>query len=208
MQDLSKKLLSRFIFLRELSGKEIDVGDAAMVINDLISIIEEYNIVNQKNILDEINAIHDKIQEVKQELTEKLSNGVVPEATLELDAVVKSTEEATNKILDSTEKIRDIVNTLEKTSSVKEIENEIINIFEACNFQDITGQRIKKVTSTLQFIEESIDNLLLFSTKKNTNNIKQEKSASKTDDSNLMNGPQLDIHAPSQDEVDKLFNNC
>ena len=37
-----------------------------------------------------------------------------------------------------------------------DIQDKVIQIFEACNFQDLTGQRITKVVSTLRFVEDRI----------------------------------------------------
>lgn len=36
----------------------------------------------------------------------------------------------------------------------------IVRIFEACNFQDLTGQRITKVVRALSFIEERVDAMM------------------------------------------------
>lgn len=38
----------------------------------------------------------------------------------------------------------------------EEIQERVVSIFEACNFQDLTGQRIKKVMTTMKFIENHI----------------------------------------------------
>ena len=36
----------------------------------------------------------------------------------------------------------------------------MISIFEACNFQDLTGQRINKVMTTMKFIEHHINTMM------------------------------------------------
>jgi len=36
----------------------------------------------------------------------------------------------------------------------EEIQERVVAIFEACNFQDLTGQRISKVMTTMKFIEK------------------------------------------------------
>ena len=38
----------------------------------------------------------------------------------------------------------------------QDIQERVVKIFEACNFQDLTGQRITKVVATLKFIETHI----------------------------------------------------
>jgi chemotaxis protein CheZ len=81
-----------------------------------------------------------------------------------------------------------------------------MRIFEACNFQDLTGQRIAKVLATLKFIEERVAHMVeiwggMDALKTYTDG---------TNDSNrdpLLHGPKLDgdhDHV-SQDDVDALF---
>jgi chemotaxis regulatin CheY-phosphate phosphatase CheZ len=41
----------------------------------------------------------------------------------------------------------------------EEIQERVVSIFEACNFQDLTGQRIKKVMTTMKFIEKTVSNI-------------------------------------------------
>jgi chemotaxis protein CheZ len=204
-ENLAEQLLSRFMKLREEKGETIDVGDAAMLISDLTDLMEKQNKNNKENIYSEIRDISEKIQSVRQEIAENLPDGVVPEATEELDAVVKSTEDATNRILDAADNIRNIASSLGDPGVVGELEKEIVNIFEACNFQDITGQRIKKVTNVLQYIEKSLSKILVnFDSQKKVKKT-TKKSLDQLQDKDLMNGPQLDQKAPSQADVDKLF---
>jgi len=213
---LSQELLARYIFLQEQKGVEVDIETALEIINDLTNTIEKYYNQNENDMLTAIKEISGAIQTTRIELAEKLPSGVVPEATQELDAVVKSTENATNEILDSAEEIRDIIPKITDKSAAKLIEDRIIKIFEACNFQDITGQRIKKVTATLKYIEDSINNVLSSlsgkekseSSDTQDNPSKPDKPISEMNDQDLMNGPQLDESAPNQDDVDKLFDSA
>ena len=39
-------------------------------------------------------------------------------------------------------------------------QSAVTQIFEACNFQDVTGQRISKVVKTLQLIDNRVSQLL------------------------------------------------
>jgi chemotaxis protein CheZ len=206
MDKLPVQLLTRFMSIRDKRGENIDVGDAAMVISDLMDVIDEYNVNKEKNIYGDIKDISDKIKKVKMEIMETLPDGTVPEATQELDAVVKSTEDATNNILDSADRIREFVAKIPNAGDRKLIEEETVKIFEACNFQDITGQRIKKVTTTLKYIESAIQNILTTFEKGggekydfNPNKLAALKTQS------LMNGPQLEDVAPSQNDIDRLF---
>ena len=83
--------------------------------------------------------------------------------TGELGAVVGGTEEATQQILEAAEAIDQAASAMCKVNSPdqqkilsQEISERVVSIFEACNFQDLTGQRISKVMSTMKFIENHI----------------------------------------------------
>ena len=85
----------------------------------------------------------------------------------ELNAVVNGTERATQKILVAAEAIDSVANTLSAALKGKieqdlahDISDQVIRIFEACNFQDLIGQRISKVMVTLKFVEDNIANVL------------------------------------------------
>ena len=47
-----------------------------------------------------------------------------------------------------------------RSASREEIQERVISIFEACNFQDLTGQRISKVMGTMKFIEQHINAMM------------------------------------------------
>ena len=88
-------------------------------------------------------------------------------ARRELAAIVGGTEQATQSILQAAEAIDQAANTL--TASVKgshdqglahDIQDRVVQIFEACNFQDLTGQRVAHVMATLKFVEEHVARLL------------------------------------------------
>lgn len=138
----------------------------------------------------------------------------VQQATTELDAIVGATERATHRILDSAERINEsAAKILETTGEEDElapfahkIENEIFTIIESCNFQDITGQRIHRVVTTLEFIEARIKKIIedwgvdAFA---DLPIPATEITIHSSDD--LVDGPQLENVALSQDDIDALF---
>jgi chemotaxis regulatin CheY-phosphate phosphatase CheZ len=78
----------------------------------------------------------------------------------ELDAVVSSTEQASQKILAAAEEIDQLANNLSAALKGKieqglaqDISDLVIRIFEVCNFQDLTGQRITKVMTAIRSLE-------------------------------------------------------
>ena len=149
------------------------------------------------------------IRHAKQEIADiqpkEISVSHIPNATDELDAVVGATEDATNKIMD----VCDTMNEL-APKCPQEVNDELVacttRIFEACNFQDITGQRITKVVQTLKYIDKKVEALLEALGEEIGRDKKDgdEQSAAEAEAA-LLNGPQLPQNAIDQDEIDKLM---
>ena len=103
------------------------------------------------------------------------------EATSQLDEVLKSTEEATTNILEIVERNEEnqeeaatlLENLGEKSDAQEEIERlkeinaqlseDLTNLTLQLSFQDLTGQRIKRVVSALNRIEDTVVNLYVTS---------------------------------------------
>jgi chemotaxis protein CheZ len=167
----------------------------------------------------ELDLIQDAINKTKQEIaTVHVTGFEGPEmarVTNELDAIVGGTESATETILGSAEEIDQMVQTLmarlkdeQNQALASDIQDRVIKIFEACNFQDLTGQRITKVVATLKFIETHIVRMMeIWGGLDAFKDIQAEAIAEREDDARLLNGPKLDGeggHA-SQDDIDSLF---
>lgn len=132
----------------------------------------------------------------------------IPTATDELDAVVGATEKATGEILDAAEQIQTIAVGLEDEAAKERLIALVTGIFEASNFQDITGQRITKVVKTLKHIEAKIDALVeAMGDEAESANAAGQGEAGIVDpnDAELLNGPQLPESAINQDEIDRLL---
>ena len=90
--------------------------------------------------------------------------GRFEEASVELDAIVQATETATGDILSAAETIQEIAWTLREMGAENEvcdlIDTKATDIYSACSFQDITGQRTRKVIGVLRFLEERIDSMM------------------------------------------------
>ncbi len=129
----------------------------------------------------------------------------------QLDAIVQATGDATNSILEVVEqnsetinKIRDKTENSEVRGLLDELENNSNNIFEACTFQDITGQRVTKIARSVTYVESRVNALIEIFGKDQLENIEVE-AEDKTEDEKLLAGPQLDGQGVTQDEIDKLF---
>ncbi|AWY99671.1 chemotaxis regulator CheZ [Rhodobiaceae bacterium] len=117
----------------------------------------------------ELDLMQAAIQRTKSEIVALRYDGASSErirsVTDELDEVVAGTEAATEGILGAVELIDSNASALGTTltgveaSQALEIQEQVVAIFEACNFQDITGQRITKVVNALRYIEERIESM-------------------------------------------------
>lgn len=169
--------------------------------------------------------IEDARREVNSIRPSDIADTHIPNATDELGAIVGATEEATSTILDSCEKIEKLGEKMPKEVAT-EVLGSITRIYEACNFQDLTGQRIRKVVNTLEIIDKKVNDLIAafsdkdFSfTKPVTDTApgspgsqgsgapppKTETPPSKMADSDLLHGPQLPEEAKRQAEIDAIL---
>ena len=167
----------------------------------------------------ELDLIYDAINRTKREIAVlhgKSFNGEeMAKVNGELGAVVGGTEEATQQILEAAELIDQAATALSKVTSPdqqkllsEEIQERVVSIFEACNFQDLTGQRISKVMATMKFIEDHIT--VMMDIWGGVDAIKAHAPPAvdtREGDARLLNGPRLENDAghASQDDIDALF---
>jgi chemotaxis protein CheZ len=167
----------------------------------------------------ELDLIYDAISRTKREIAVlhgKSFNGEeMAKVNGELGAVVGGTEEATQQILEATEAIDNAATALSRVTSPdqqkllsEEIQERVVSIFEACNFQDLTGQRIKKVMTTMKFIEHHIT--IMMEIWGGVDAIKAHVPQlvdTREGDARLLNGPRSegDVGHASQDDIDALF---
>jgi chemotaxis protein CheZ len=148
-------------------------------------------------LLREVRALSDFISKARGEIAQIRPNDLktekLPRAGKELEAIVRSTEEATGTIMDAAEAIMGA----DPNDAVME---HCTKIIEACAFQDLTGQRITKVVHTLTFIEDRLNSM-------NTvwGGVLDATPEEKEDDSRFLNGPALAGEGHDQAGIDALF---
>ncbi len=131
-------------------------------------------------------------------------------ATNELDAIVISTERASFEILNAAERLMDLAGKLRASGAdptmCGEIDTQVNDIFTACSFQDLTGQRTSKVVNALRYIEQRVMAMISIWGEDGLAGIvvKEEQTDSRPD-AHLLNGPQLDGYGVSQADVDSMF---
>ena len=115
----------------------------------------------------------------------------LPSAHDELDAVIAHTAASTNTILEACEQLDRLTADVAPETAAA-LRGATTAIYEACSFQDITGQRIKKVVSALQLIDSKVTRIL-----RGTTAAEQVLP--------LASGPQLPGVALGQASVDQLL---
>ncbi len=131
----------------------------------------------------------------------------------QLDAIIAATEQATNTILEAMETIGDKVEALRGADDASargplcdQISDATMQVMEACAFQDITGQRVTKIVSSVKFVEERVNAMAELWGREEIEELMGTLPDDKpTGDEALMHGPQLPDDAISQEEIDKLF---
>jgi len=132
----------------------------------------------------------------------------------QMDAIVEATEAATNTIMEAMEsteetnkRLRERITDPAQLMLLDQITTNANKVFEACAFQDITGQRVNKVARSITYVEQRVNALIALFGEDQIAEVKvvvtpgQEKSA----DEALVSGPQVDGQGLSQDDIDKLF---
>ena len=176
-------------------------------------------LAEMKKLKDELDLIYDAINRTKQEIATLHVTGFkgqeMARVSRELGAVVGGTEKATQQILEAAEYIVETANKLsaavksgQEAGIAQDIQDRVMQIFEACNFQDLTGQRITKVMATLKFIEEHVIRMMeIWGGIDAFKDFHEVAHATHDKEIRLVNGPRLDDdpgHA-SQDDIDALF---
>jgi len=206
--DLEKRLDE----LRETHGEVVKVDDVADVVDSLMGSMKGDITSADMELFSELEALASYIHSAKAEIAQLRPDDVkekyLTSASDELDAIVDATADATNTIMDATEVIEDVMAGLDGESADK-LMNATTNIYEACTFQDITGQRITKVVNALKHIEGKIDALVdAFGSeieKYKTANPDVETEKRELTDEDLLEGPQLDGQGKSQEDIDALL---
>ncbi|HEX3498407.1 MAG TPA: protein phosphatase CheZ [Stellaceae bacterium] len=155
----------------------------------------------------EVEALAAYIKTVRRDIAELRPDDIsvrhIPMATDELDAVVQATAEATGIILGGMEEVERLAGNLPSEAAAP-LGDIVIKVYEACGFQDITGQRISKVVKALRHIEDKIDALLaVFGADLGA---RADEEARPDETASLLNGPALPTAATnSQADIDALL---
>ncbi len=202
--------------LRSGDHLPIALPEVAAVTEVLMRSLDSYFKSIDLTLYKECQDLADYMEDARSEissLSPDAVNGVgIPRAGLELDAIVEATESATDTIMQAAEDLMSF--DTENFDDYKEhVNTEVMKNFEACSFQDITGQRISKVLKTLNDVEERVTKLIsiLGITSSSVAAGSQPIITPDTgtsediDEDNLLNGPALLGEGIDQSEIDNLL---
>jgi chemotaxis protein CheZ len=140
-------------------------------------------------------------EEIARLKVDDITDSHIPTATDELDAIVDHTAQATNEILDCCEVLEGVAGRV-GGAEAEALQGVITRVYEACSFQDITGQRIGKVVTALKAIEARVSSV--------TGRFLEGRGGAEpaepvTEGRRLAEGPQLPGAGVSQADIDRLL---
>lgn len=196
-------------FLRRDTQETFDLNDivrlAELMTDSMLDLLKG----SDKQTYEELRKISYQISDTKRDLSDFRANEMheehIPQAGRELDAVVDATESATNAIMEAAEAIM-AGDPTDGDAYGEMVSNKVIEIFEACSFQDITGQRIAKVVKTLNLIDEQITSIIArLDIEQKSEEEGGNRPSGKSLLDGLLNGPAMAGEGVQQDEIDTFF---
>jgi len=137
-------------------------------------------------------------------------HGKFGEATEELDSIVQATETATSDILAAAEQIQEIAWTMREqgldAAVCDLIDSKATDVYTACSFQDLTGQRTRKVIQVMRYLEGRINAMIgIWGLDGAMAAEAAESERARSGEAALLNGPALPGHGLDQADVDVVM---
>ena len=226
---MSDQLQSQIAALESATG---DTVPAAQV-KELIASVKEMfgdhfagGEIQDDRLFHELGELAKFINSAKKELQQvsssQLTDKEIPQASDQLDEIVKMTEKATGTIMDECERVQSIHQGVRDRllaadppldpdamagvdDSISDAETSVTKIYEACNFQDITGQRIQKVIKALQEIERQVLRMVVVFGLSHNEDLDDDKKAEFEQEAELLTGPAMSGQGLEQDDIDDIL---
>lgn len=212
MADIKQENVARVIdFLEQNKERdgEVSLTDVMHLAEVMSGSMHDFLSTVQPTVTDELRSIGKEIARMKVEISQLRANDMtgnkIPDAGRELDAIVEATEDATNTIMEAAEEIMG-ADTSDPAAYQELVSNKMISIFEACTFQDITGQRISKVVTTLNYIDERVSSFIEHLRIPGDLDAEFEETEEERRQRELiLHGPQHSGEGVSQDDIDSML---
>ena len=196
--------------LAELRGRypEAQPEMVAEVVQSVLATMRGALSSTETLLLSEVEELARTIAAAKAEVAalkvDDITASHIPLATDELDAIVAHTAGATDAILESCETLDRLGEELAGSAGAQ-LQEATTRIYEACGFQDITGQRITKVVAALKAIDAKVAHIIAAFGERRTGPVAVVTAAAMPEVAVLENGPQLPQNAMDQSDIDKLL---
>ena len=205
---VDRDLELRLDAIRREHGDTVQVAKIGEVVRAMLDTMAGDIGAGDLRLYRELESLSQYIHAAKEEIAAlrpgEIKNEFIASATDELDAIVGATEAATNEIMDAAESLCSLNAVLEQDVADR-LDQITTRIFEACTFQDITGQRITKVVKALKEIEDRVEGLVkMFGADFADGKAKSDAPKDLTDQ-DLLNGPQLPGSGTNQADIDALL---
>lgn len=197
-------------YLKKCRTGDVALKDVMVLAELMVGSMQSFFEALDSSVYSELREIADYISDTRDEIRNLQANDIknnrIPEAGKELDAIVQSTEEATNSIMEQAERLI-AADTSDVEAYKGEVNDAVMKIFESCSFQDLTGQRISKVVETLDFIDHRISRLADVIGGSDTEGALTMLEAAREErkENLLLHGPQSSEDAICQETVDSML---
>jgi chemotaxis protein CheZ len=204
---VDRDLELRLDAIRQEHGDTVQVDKIGEVVRAMLDTMAGDISAGDLRLYRELESLAQYIHAAKEEIAAlrpgEIKNEFIASATDELDAIVGATEAATNEIMDAAESLGSLSPMLDQEVANR-LDEITTRIFEACTFQDITGQRITKVVRALKEIEDRVESLVkMFGAE--YEDVKKPAEPKALTDQDLLNGPQLPGGGTNQADIDALL---
>ena len=213
MQQNMTSIEDRIENVKEKFDDQISVEEISKVMSEIMGSIDGDTPMNELHIKDELKDLLVYIEQAKSEISalrpKEYGTNKIPEASNELDAIVKATEVAAETVMDSADEIGEIAEKCDEETQAN-LMRISTTLFEASGFQDITGQRITKVVTTLSHLEEKLSSLAAAIGDNDVDEKDIDEDSLMKDfeamaNEDFLNGPQLEEEAKDQAAINALF---
>lgn len=225
MVDINEKLQSKMAEIESSQEEMVPMSEVRGLLDAVRSLFEGRFDEEDVKLYGELGELARFINSARKDLREfqphYLADKDIPDASDQLDAIVTTTEQATRNIMDYLDQLQsnqqrvidrliaheppldeDVLAGIDDAMS--ESESLITSIYEACTFQDLTGQRIMKIVKTLKEIERQVLRMVVVFGL-NQDKVDDETRKELEEEANLLEGPQLPGNSLDQDDIDDIL---
>ncbi len=190
--------------------KDLDLDDALALAETSVRALTKFAKTHDADTDVKLQAVAGKVASLKEGISLLQANHLrhthIPEAGRELEETLAATETAASSIMEAAEAIMDADRSC-PDAYLETVNEHVMAIFEACAFQDITGQRISKVRENLDSIKTRVARFAdaVSTTDSQTPVCDKEEKRKKRKKDLILNGPAGEGEGVSQDDIDSLM---